>query len=66
MPDCLRPVRQILAAAHFAAGDKDKAKAVAEKAIGLVDEKNVGLKRYIEDQAKKYGAEQKGDEKKEK
>ena len=41
-------------------------KAVAEKALGLVDAKNVGLKRYVEEQAKKYGAEPKGDEKKDK
>jgi tetratricopeptide (TPR) repeat protein len=55
-----------VAAAHFAAGDKDKAKASAEKALSLVDEKNIGLKRHIEDLAKKYGAELKGGEKKDK
>ncbi len=53
-----------VAAAHFAAGDKDKAKEMAEKALSLVDEKNVGMKRHIEDLAKKYGAEIKGGEKK--
>jgi thiol-disulfide isomerase/thioredoxin len=49
-----------IAAAHAAAGDDVKAKATAEKAIGLVDANNVGMKKYIEDQAKKYGAEPKG------
>lgn len=52
-----------VAAAHAAAGDKAKAKATAEKAIGLVDAKNAGMRKYVEDQAKKYGAEPKGDEK---
>ena len=49
-----------VAAAHFAAGDKAKAKATAEKAIALVDVTNVSLKRHVEGQAKKYGAEPKG------
>jgi thiol-disulfide isomerase/thioredoxin len=49
-----------VAAAHAAAGDKAKAKAAAEKAIAMVDAKNAGLKQYIEEQAKKYGAEPKG------
>jgi hypothetical protein len=53
-----------VAAAYAASGDKDKAKAVAEKALSLVDAKNTGLKRYIEDQAKKYGVEPKVSEKK--
>ena len=48
-----------VAAAHLASGDKAKAKAAAEKAIGMVDAKNAGLKQYVEDQAKKYGAEPK-------
>jgi thiol-disulfide isomerase/thioredoxin len=46
-----------LASAHSAAGDKEKAKAAAEKAVGMVDEKNAGMKRYVEQQAKKYGVE---------
>ena len=33
------------------------------KAVDLVDAKNVGMMRYIEEQAKKYGAEPKGREK---
>jgi hypothetical protein len=53
-----------VAAAHAACGDKAKAKAAAEKALGLVDAKDVGLKRYVEEQAKKYGAEPKGSAKK--
>ncbi len=52
-----------VAAAHFACGDKAKAKAAAEKALDLVDVKNVGLRRYVEEQAKKYGAEPKPSEK---
>jgi thiol-disulfide isomerase/thioredoxin len=46
-----------VAAAYQAAGDKVKAKATAEKAVSLVDPANAGLKRYVEDQAKIYGAE---------
>jgi thiol-disulfide isomerase/thioredoxin len=53
-----------LAAAHAAVGDKEKAKAAAEKAVGMVDEKNVRMKRFVEEQAKKYGAEPKKDDKK--
>jgi hypothetical protein len=48
-----------VAAAHAAAGNKVKAKATAEKAISLVDAKNVGMRQYIQDQAKKYGIEPK-------
>ena len=48
-----------VAAAYLAAGDKAKAKAAAEKAIGMA-EKNPGLKQYVEEQAKKYGVEAKG------
>jgi thiol-disulfide isomerase/thioredoxin len=50
-----------VAAAHAAAGDKAKAKAAAEKAVGLVDPNNLGLKSYVEEQAKKYGVQPKGD-----
>jgi thiol-disulfide isomerase/thioredoxin len=58
-----------LAAAYFAAGDKAQAKETAEKAISLVDARNGGMKQYIEEQAKQYGAEpmketkEKGDKK---
>jgi Tfp pilus assembly protein PilF len=45
-----------VAAAYLASGDKDQAKATAEKAIKMVDPKNAGMLRYIEQQAKKYGA----------
>ena len=55
-----------VAAAHSAAGDKAKAKAAAEKALGLVDANNIGLKKYVVEQAKKYGAEPKEGEKKDK
>jgi thiol-disulfide isomerase/thioredoxin len=48
-----------VASAHAAAGDKAKAKAMAEKAIGLVDAADGGMRRYVEEQAKKYGAEPK-------
>ena len=46
-----------LASAYLAAGDKEKAKAAAEKAIASVEAINEGMRRYIEDQAKKFGAE---------
>ncbi|MDX1927935.1 MAG: TlpA family protein disulfide reductase [Pirellulaceae bacterium] len=46
-----------IAAAHFAAGNLQTAKEYAEKAISKVDEKNAGMKRYIAEQAKKFGAE---------
>ena len=46
-----------LASAYLAAGDKQKAKATAEKAIASIEDNNEGMRRYIEDQAKKYGAE---------
>lgn len=52
-----------IAAAHSAAGDKTKAKATAEKAIAMVDDNNAGMKQYIQEQAKKYGAKPKGNEK---
>lgn len=45
-----------VAAAYFASGNKEEAKATAEKAIEMVDSKNLGLKRYVETQAKQYGA----------
>jgi thiol-disulfide isomerase/thioredoxin len=45
-----------VAAAYFAAGDKAQAKAMAEKAIKAVDPKNRGLRQYVEQQGKKYGA----------
>ncbi len=46
-----------LASAHHAAGDKEKAKATAEKAIASIDANNERMRSYIEDQAKKFGAE---------
>jgi thiol-disulfide isomerase/thioredoxin len=55
-----------VAAAYSACGEKAKAKAAAEKAIGMVDAKNLGLKRYVEEQAKKYGAEPIAGDKKDK
>jgi thiol-disulfide isomerase/thioredoxin len=45
-----------VAAAYFASGDKVQAKSTAEKAIKMVDRKNAGLRRYVEQQAEKYGA----------
>jgi thiol-disulfide isomerase/thioredoxin len=45
-----------VAAAYFASGDKEQAKATAEKAIKMVDPKNAGLRRYVEQQAERYGA----------
>ena len=45
-----------VAAAYFASGDKEQAKATAEKAIKMVDPKNAGMRRYVEQQAAKYGA----------
>jgi thiol-disulfide isomerase/thioredoxin len=55
-----------VAAAYAAAGEKDKAKAVAEKAVAMVDAGNPGMKRYVEDQAKAYGAGPKAGESKDK
>jgi len=52
-----------LASAYFATGNKVKAKETAETAVNLVDEGNLGMRRYIEDQAKQYGAEPKDKEK---
>jgi len=52
-----------LASAYAASGDKMKAKMTAEKAIELASD-NPGMKSYVEDQAKKYGAEVKNDKKK--
>lgn len=46
-----------LASAYLTAGDKEKAKATAEKAIDSIEANNEGMRRYIEDQAKKFGAE---------
>jgi thiol-disulfide isomerase/thioredoxin len=46
-----------VAAAYFASGDKEQAKSTAEQAIKMVDPKNAGLLRYVEQQAKKYGVE---------
>jgi thiol-disulfide isomerase/thioredoxin len=46
-----------VAAAYFASGDKEQAKSTAEQAIKMADPKNAGLLRYVEQQAKKYGAE---------
>jgi len=46
---------QVAAAALAACGEKTKAKATAEKAVGMVDAKNAGL----EQQAKKHGYEPK-------
>ncbi len=44
-----------VAAAYLASGDKEQAKATAEKAIKMVDRSNAGMLRYIEQQAKKFG-----------
>jgi thiol-disulfide isomerase/thioredoxin len=46
-----------VAAAYFASGDQEQAKATAEKAIKMVDRANTGLLRYVEQQGKKYGAQ---------
>lgn len=46
----------LVAAAQLAAGDEEKAKAAAEKAIAAAG-KQRGLKEYVAEQAKKYGAE---------
>jgi thiol-disulfide isomerase/thioredoxin len=46
----------MVAAAYFAAGDEAQAKTVAESAIKMVDPANKGLRQYVEQQAKKYGA----------
>jgi thiol-disulfide isomerase/thioredoxin len=45
-----------VAAAYLASGDKAQAKATAEKAIKMADPENQGLRRSVEQQAKKYGA----------
>jgi thiol-disulfide isomerase/thioredoxin len=46
-----------VAAAYLASGDKQQAKSTAEKAIKMVDQANAGLRQYVEQQAKRYGAE---------
>ena len=48
----------LLASAHDAAGDKAQAKSAAEKAIAAAADQR-GLKEYVAEQAKKYGAEAK-------
>jgi thiol-disulfide isomerase/thioredoxin len=45
-----------IAAAYFASGDKEQAKSTAEKAIKMVDTQNAGMRKYIEEQAARYGA----------
>jgi thiol-disulfide isomerase/thioredoxin len=45
-----------VAAAYFASGDKEQAKATAETALKMVDPKNAGMRRYVEQQAAKFGA----------
>lgn len=51
------------AAAHDAAGDKAKAKELAEKAVEATANESTAYKRYVEQQAKKYGAEPKPEKK---
>ncbi len=46
-----------LASTYFAAGDKDKAKDSAGKAVAASASEDVGLKNYIEQEAKKLGYE---------
>ena len=46
----------LLASAYDAAGDKAQAKSAAEKAVAAAGEQR-GLKEYVAEQAKKYGAE---------
>ncbi len=46
-----------VAAAYLASGDKAQAKSTAEKAIKMIDRTNAGMLRYVQQQAKKYGAE---------
>ncbi len=46
-----------IAAAYFASGDKEQAKAIAEKAIKMVAPKAIGMRRYVEERARKYCAE---------
>ena len=48
-----------IAEAHLAAGDKAKAKDTATKALSLLDNKEAGLKRFVENQAKQFGVEPK-------
>jgi thiol-disulfide isomerase/thioredoxin len=45
-----------IAAAYFASGDKEQAKAIAEKAINMVAPTAIGMRRYVEERAKKYRA----------
>jgi thiol-disulfide isomerase/thioredoxin len=46
-----------VAAAYFASGDKEQAKTTAEKAMKMVARTNADLLRFVEQQARKYGAE---------
>jgi tetratricopeptide (TPR) repeat protein len=45
-----------VAAAYLASGDKEQAKSAAQNAIKMVDQKNAGMRQYVEKQAAKYGA----------
>lgn len=54
-----------LASAYAAAGDKENAKLTAEKAVSFIGGNNEGMRNYVEEQAKKYGAEIKKPEPKE-
>jgi thiol-disulfide isomerase/thioredoxin len=46
----------MVADAYFKSGDKEQAKATAEKALKMLDPANVRFRNYLEAQAKMYGA----------
>jgi thiol-disulfide isomerase/thioredoxin len=51
------------AGAHNAAGDKAKAKDFAQKAVDATAKESAGIRKYVEQQAKKYGVEPKAEKK---
>ena len=54
----------LLAKAQFLAGDRAKAKASAERALGYIaDDPSADRRKYVAEQAKKYGAESKAADK---
>ncbi|OWK34545.1 Thiol:disulfide oxidoreductase related to ResA [Fimbriiglobus ruber] len=53
-----------VADAHFAAGDKAKAKEFADKAVTAADGESAGLKNFVKNQVKKFDDKVDGDKKK--
>ena len=43
-----------VAEAHFALGNKEKARDFGAKAVAVTEKENAGVKRYVENQVKKF------------